>query len=83
MPTGQPFDFKNIQKIVFDGCHFGISKHFIAMLLKTGPAAFAFAILPEDLKNMQEAIGKTLKLYEETYGPIEDSNKPVPSPIKL
>lgn len=79
----QQFNFNTAIKLLFDGSLFGVNRHFITMAIRTGQNASVYAIVPEDLKNLYDVLGKTIKLYEDQYGPIPDSMKPQPSPIDL
>lgn len=76
-------DFNKVPKLVFDASQFGVNKHFIVMMISTGMQAQVFALVPEDAKNLRNAMNKTLDLYEQTYGKIPDSNASIPSPIDL
>lgn len=76
-------NLNDIPKLLFEGSMFGLSRYFFTLAIKTGAQMQAFALMPEDAKELHKVLGNTINIYEKQYGPIPELNGAIESPMHL
>lgn len=76
-------NFNDYPKFSIDAIALGFNRYQILVGFKTGTDVKAFALAPEDAKNLSAGLQDALKKYVSSYGQFPDSSLPIQSPIDM